>query len=183
MAAERALGPRQDELEGLRLFPDGGQGRRLDRELAQPRPRYWRRMRRHFHHPDSDVLAVLAARTEIPAAKLEPLLDADNPAIRRALIARADLPAEWRARLQTAALERAVNGRTSWARLAALCHPETKADALRTFAHTGRWLERLAVARNPGAPADALELLGADSNLVIRTEARARLEALQRSKS
>ena len=62
-------------------------------------------------------------------------------------------------------------------------HPETKADSLRTYARTGRWLERLAVARNPATPADALELLAADSNLVIRTEARARLDALQRSKS
>jgi hypothetical protein len=155
----------------------------LERELAEPKQRHSSRMRRHYHHRYADVLAVLAGRSEIPVEKLEPLLKADNPAIRRALIARPDLPPEWRARLQTAALNRSVNGRTSWARLAALCHPETKPAALRTFARTGRWLERLAVARNPGAPADVLELLAADSNRVIRAEARARLDALQRSKS
>lgn len=158
-------------------------GQLLERELAAPKRRRWSRMRRFDHHPDSDLLPVLAARLEIPVAKLESLLDADNPATRRALIARADLPAEWRARLQTAALERAVNGRTSWARLAALCHPETKADSLRTFARTGRWLERLCVARNPAAPVDVLELLATDANRVIRAEARARLDELQRSKS
>lgn len=157
----------------------------LDYVLAAPKPRYYRssRMRRHYDHPDADVLAVLAGRMEIPMARLEPLLVAENPLTRRALIARSDLPPEWRARMQTAALDCAVNGRTSWARLAALCHPETKPDALRAFARTGRWLERLAVARNPAAPVDALELLAADSNRVIRAEASARLKALQRSKS
>lgn len=153
----------------------------LERELAwhqQERPRWFRCPRAEYN-----VLATLATRLEIPFAKFEPLLNDDDPSIRRALIARADLPAEWRARLQTAALERSVNGRTSWARLAALCHPETNADALLNFARTGRWLERLAVARNPAAPADALELLATDSNRVIRTEARARRDELQRSKS
>lgn len=153
----------------------------LERELGwhqKERPRWYRCPRAEYN-----VLASLATRLEIPFAKFEPLLNDGDPAIRRALIARPDLPAEWRARLQAAALNRAVIGRTSWARLAALCHPETKADALRTFARTGRWLERLAVVRNPAAPADTLELLSTDSNHVIRAEARARLEALQRSKS
>jgi hypothetical protein len=155
----------------------------LERELTRPRGRPPRWMRRNAYLRNSELLPVLVARLEIPVAKLEPLLMDESPEVRRALIGRADLPEEWRARLRTAALQRAVDGRSSWARLAALCHPETKADALRTFARTGRWLERLAITRNPAAPADALELLGTDSNSVVRAEARARLDVLQRSKS
>lgn len=127
---------------------------------------------------DYNVLVHLVRRPEIPIEKFEPLLDSDDRLTRRALLARPDLPPEWRERIRSRVLERARNGPALFARLAGLVHPSAPGEVMRRFAERGGWVERYAITQNPAAAPDLLRELAEDANIVIRTVARQRLADL-----
>jgi hypothetical protein len=145
--------------------------RLLERELTKPENSHrGRRYRCLGYEERFHVLVELVRRPEVPVERLESLLASPDQRVRRALLARADLPGEWRDRLWAAALERALE-RAGFARLAALAHPETPEGWLRKFAEKGSWLERCAVARNPSLPGELRARLGEDANAAVRAAA------------
>lgn len=148
--------------------------REIPAHCAKQKQRY-SRWRRRKYEDQYDVVCALIRRTEIPIELFEPLIDHHDQGARRELLKRADLPAEWRARLRAGTLSRALFGPALFARVAALAHPEAPSDALQKFVERGRWIERYAVARNPAAPVALLTRLANDSNILVRSLAQERL--------
>lgn len=142
---------------------------------AQQHPARRRRRRYRNLGNDEEVLAALAVRTELDVGFFEPVLDTHEPALQLALLARADLPPDWRLRILDSALSSALSGTSPIARLAALAHERLPADRLASFAQNGSWLERYAVTQNGAAERSLLEALAQDANVIVRTAAATRL--------
>lgn len=63
------------------------------------------------------------------------------------------------------------------ARFILLLHPIAPTEFLAQHAHSICWIERYAVAQNPGTPAYLLSKLSTDANRLVRAAALARLQA------
>ena len=63
-------------------------------------------------------------------------------------------------------------------RALALSFVETPPEFLREAQGSPRWITRVALARNPAAPRDVLEILARDGNRYVRAAARERLNSM-----
>ena len=88
------------------------------------------------------------------------------------LAAHGNLPPEQRERLAATALERAREGADPLHRAVALARADAPAALLLARARSPHWVERLAVALNPAAPAEARAALVHDGNRLVRAAAR-----------
>jgi hypothetical protein len=136
-------------------------------------PRY---RRRRFREEGSEgMLATFVARLDLPVGDLEALLDTDFVVVQRALLARPDLPADWRERLLDRTLQQCLDGIAPLARCCALLHPRAPQAGLARALRQGLWIERWALSQNPSCPLESLRELANDANIVVRTAARERL--------
>lgn len=88
-----------------------------------------------------------------------------------ALAAHGNLDPAQRERMGATALERAREGADPLYRAVAMARPDAPAPLLAARARSPHWLERLAVALNPGVDATTRELLARDGNRLVRAAA------------
>ncbi len=122
-------------------------------------------------------LALIAGHPRTPPHLLTELLSHPSHQVRLAALDNPATPTEAIAARQGEALAAAARSTARTRRLCALAHPETPPETLRRFALQGVWMERYAVARNPGAPRDLLETLQNDANMAVAAAAQTSLAA------
>ena len=127
--------------------------------------RRWSRYEDEYH-----VLIELIRRPELPIAHLQHLTTNPDRRVRRALLARADTPQDWRDTMRRICIAAATR-KGGFARLSALAHRDCPPEELHRFAKTGRWLERYSVAKNPACPEDLRQALKTDANTAVRQAA------------
>ncbi|HEY9607791.1 hypothetical protein [Allocoleopsis sp.] len=66
---------------------------------------------------------------------------------------------------------------SSFIRLLILFHPQIPSQALAENSRSLAWLERYAIAQHPNTPLDTLQTLALDANRLVRTAAKAHLQA------
>ncbi len=140
---------------------------------AAGRQRRRRRYPQTAYEREHHVLVELLRHADLPVSAFAALQNHADLEVRRALLARPDLPKEWREAMRRQTLEFAWNGPALFARVAALVHPTTPTAVLRKSVEQGRWVERYAVTQNPAITAELCAQLCQDSNLVVRRAARA----------
>ncbi len=152
----------------------------LEREIAWHTAAKQRRRRRYRptdYEREHHVLVELLRLTALPVSAFAALQNHSDLEVRRALLARPDLPVEWREAMRRQTLEFAWNGPALFARVAALVHPTAPPAILRKAVEQGRWVERYAVTQNSAITAELCAQLCQDSNAVVRRAARARQAA------
>lgn len=116
---------------------------------------------------------LVALHAAAPPAALTLLADEPYAAdIRLTLAAHPNLSPELRARLLAHSLAQAIATPDPCYRAVALAHPDTSPELLAAHADSPHWIERVAVALNPGTPPDARRLLAEDGNRLVRAAAR-----------
>ncbi len=124
----------------------------------------------------SGILGSIAAHSLTPPALLAELTQHPSAKVRLAALENLNTPAEAKTARRAKMLKDAATSQGVTVRLCALSNPETAQDILRKAAFQGRWMERLAVARNAGAPRQILAYLSEDSNVAVAAAARETLQ-------
>lgn len=115
----------------------------------------------------------LAHNPAAPPEALALLVDEPYAAdIRLALAGHPAFAHELRTQLISSSIEQALYGGDLFYRAVALAQPTIDPARLLVGACSFSWLDRLAVACNPAAPAEALDLLAEDGNRIVRAAAR-----------
>jgi hypothetical protein len=123
------------------------------------------------------ILGAIAAHPLAPPHLLAELTRHPSAKVRLAALENPHTPEEAKKARRARILHDAATSHGIAVRLCALSNPETEITILRKAAFEGRWMERLAVARNPGAPRQILAYLSEDSNVAVAAAARETLQS------
>ncbi len=124
------------------------------------------------------VLGIVASHPRTPPSLLSKLTRHSSPQVRLAALDNPHTPTRSKTARRKALLPQAASSQSATVRLCALSSLEADVKLLRKAIKQGRWMERLAVARNTGAPREILEELRDDSNVAVAAAARETLAAL-----
>jgi hypothetical protein len=124
-----------------------------------------------------NVRRAVVRHPNVSAGTLERLAGDLAVDIRRVVLDHPRTPAHSRAQILVSSLDMCTRTSEPFYHMLALAHPTAPLDYLRARVGSPEWLERYAIARNPGAPEDILMALTSDGNRIVRAAARAALEA------